>query len=192
MSETARALCLPPPSPDLDPLNHLQLELLRAYRGGQTDERTVRGIHLTINGLSHGLRSESSMGGEGGRGLGRSDCTRASPCLLRGPGGSPPWYSPVHYTGLVFHRQIRANCCLGGSLRLSRTEAGGSASATMTRRVRVGEHWQLWRTGILSRKSLGSRKIELPVRGGSLQWQDSDHSGCQCQWPRWQWQPVLD
>ena len=43
---------------DLDPLNHLQLELLRAYRGGQTDERTVRGIHLTINGLSHGLRSE--------------------------------------------------------------------------------------------------------------------------------------
>ena len=45
-------------SPYLDPLNHLQLELLRAYRGGQTDERTVRGIHLTINGLSHGLRSE--------------------------------------------------------------------------------------------------------------------------------------
>ena len=44
-------------SPYLDPLNHLQLELLRAYRGGQTDERTVRGIHLTINGLSHGLRS---------------------------------------------------------------------------------------------------------------------------------------
>ena len=67
MIETARALGFPPPpSPDLDPLNHLQLELLRAYRGGQTDERTVRGIHLTINGLSHGLRSESSMGAGGG------------------------------------------------------------------------------------------------------------------------------
>ena len=47
---------------DLDPLNHLQLELIRAYRGGQTDERTVRGIHLTINGLSHGLRSEFATG----------------------------------------------------------------------------------------------------------------------------------
>jgi phosphoenolpyruvate carboxylase len=43
--------------PYLDPLNHLQVELLRAHRGGQTDERTVRAIHLTINGLSAGLRN---------------------------------------------------------------------------------------------------------------------------------------
>ena len=43
--------------PYLDPLNHLQVELLRRYRSGQTDERTKRGIHLTINGLAAGLRN---------------------------------------------------------------------------------------------------------------------------------------
>ena len=34
-----------------------QVEMLRAYRSGQTDERTVRAIHLSINGLSAGLRN---------------------------------------------------------------------------------------------------------------------------------------
>ena len=43
--------------PYLDPLNHLQVELLRRYRAGQTDERTRRSIHLTINGLAAGLRN---------------------------------------------------------------------------------------------------------------------------------------
>ncbi len=43
--------------PYLDPLNHLQVELLRRYRAGQTDERTKRAIHLTINGLAAGLRN---------------------------------------------------------------------------------------------------------------------------------------
>jgi phosphoenolpyruvate carboxylase len=43
--------------PYLDPLNHMQVELLRRYRSGQTDERTKRGIHLTINGLAAGLRN---------------------------------------------------------------------------------------------------------------------------------------
>jgi phosphoenolpyruvate carboxylase len=43
--------------PYLDPLNHLQVELLRRYRSGQTDERTKRSIHLTINGLAAGLRN---------------------------------------------------------------------------------------------------------------------------------------
>ncbi|TMH37053.1 MAG: phosphoenolpyruvate carboxylase [Betaproteobacteria bacterium] len=43
--------------PYLDPLNHLQVELLRRYRSGQTDERTRRAIHLTINGLAAGLRN---------------------------------------------------------------------------------------------------------------------------------------
>jgi phosphoenolpyruvate carboxylase len=43
--------------PYLDPLNHLQVELLRRYRAGQTDERTQRAIHLTINGLAAGLRN---------------------------------------------------------------------------------------------------------------------------------------
>jgi len=43
--------------PYLDPLNHLQIELLRRYRGGETDERTRRAIHLTINGIAAGLRN---------------------------------------------------------------------------------------------------------------------------------------
>ena len=43
--------------PYLDPLNHLQIDLLRRYRAGQSDERTRRAIHLTINGLAAGLRN---------------------------------------------------------------------------------------------------------------------------------------
>jgi phosphoenolpyruvate carboxylase len=43
--------------PYLDPLNHLQVELLQRYRSGQNDLRTQRTIHLTINGLAAGLRS---------------------------------------------------------------------------------------------------------------------------------------
>jgi phosphoenolpyruvate carboxylase len=41
----------------LDPLNHIQLALLRRYRAGDTDERTVRAIHLTINGIAAALRN---------------------------------------------------------------------------------------------------------------------------------------
>jgi len=44
-------------TPYLDPLNHLQVELLHRYRAGDTDERTRRAIHLTINGVSAGLRN---------------------------------------------------------------------------------------------------------------------------------------
>ena len=43
--------------PYLDPLNHLQIDLLRRYRAGQTDDKTKRAIHLTINGLAAGLRN---------------------------------------------------------------------------------------------------------------------------------------
>ena len=43
--------------PYLDPLNHLQIELLRRYRAGDTDVLTRRGIHLCINGLTAGLRN---------------------------------------------------------------------------------------------------------------------------------------
>ncbi|MBI1752757.1 MAG: phosphoenolpyruvate carboxylase [Acidobacteria bacterium] len=43
--------------PYLDPLNHLQVELLRRYRAGGADERTERGILLSINGLASGLRN---------------------------------------------------------------------------------------------------------------------------------------
>ncbi len=43
--------------PYIDPLNHLQVELLRRHRAGETDERVQRGIHLTINGIAAGLRN---------------------------------------------------------------------------------------------------------------------------------------
>ncbi|MDQ6620576.1 MAG: phosphoenolpyruvate carboxylase [Pseudomonadota bacterium] len=43
--------------PYLDPLNHLQVELLQRHRAGQSDERTARAIHLTINGIAAGLRN---------------------------------------------------------------------------------------------------------------------------------------
>jgi len=43
--------------PYLDPLNHLQVELLKRHRAGVSDERTRRAIHLTINGISAGLRN---------------------------------------------------------------------------------------------------------------------------------------
>ncbi len=43
--------------PYLDPLNHMQLELLRRYRGGDTQDEVVQGIHLTINGIAAGLRN---------------------------------------------------------------------------------------------------------------------------------------
>ncbi len=43
--------------PYLDPLNHLQVELLRRYRAGDSDDRTERGILLSINGIAAGLRN---------------------------------------------------------------------------------------------------------------------------------------
>jgi len=43
--------------PYLDPLNHVQVELLRRYRSGDREERLLRMIHLTINGLAAGLRN---------------------------------------------------------------------------------------------------------------------------------------
>jgi phosphoenolpyruvate carboxylase len=43
--------------PYLDPLNHLQLELLKRHRGGDAQERVRNGIHLSINGLAAGLRN---------------------------------------------------------------------------------------------------------------------------------------
>jgi len=43
--------------PYLDPLNHLQIELLRRWRAGQRDSRTQIGIHLSINGIAAGLRN---------------------------------------------------------------------------------------------------------------------------------------
>ncbi|UZD55686.1 phosphoenolpyruvate carboxylase [Caldimonas aquatica] len=47
--------------PYLDPLNHLQVELMRRYRqqkdAGQVNERVQRGIHISINGIAAGLRN---------------------------------------------------------------------------------------------------------------------------------------
>ena len=43
--------------PYIDPLHHLQVELVRRYRAGKHDERVQRGIHIAINGLAAGLRN---------------------------------------------------------------------------------------------------------------------------------------
>jgi phosphoenolpyruvate carboxylase len=47
--------------PYLDPLNHLQVELMRRYRtrveGDPVNERVQRGIHISINGIAAGLRN---------------------------------------------------------------------------------------------------------------------------------------
>ncbi|MDQ2734227.1 MAG: phosphoenolpyruvate carboxylase [Pseudomonadota bacterium] len=47
--------------PYLDPLNHLQVELMRRFRRRRADdpgiERVHRGIHISINGLAAGLRN---------------------------------------------------------------------------------------------------------------------------------------
>ncbi|TDV34625.1 phosphoenolpyruvate carboxylase type 1 [Paraburkholderia caballeronis] len=43
--------------PYLDPLNHLQVELIKRHRAGDTNARVRRGLHLTINGIAAGLRN---------------------------------------------------------------------------------------------------------------------------------------
>jgi len=43
--------------PYLDPLNHMQIELLKRYRSGDASDSVVTGIHLTINGIAAGLRN---------------------------------------------------------------------------------------------------------------------------------------
>ncbi len=43
--------------PYIAPLNHLQVALLRRWRGGDQTDLVQRGIHLTINGVATGLRN---------------------------------------------------------------------------------------------------------------------------------------
>ena len=43
--------------PYIEPLNHLQIELLKRHRGGETDERIVEGIKLSINAIATALRN---------------------------------------------------------------------------------------------------------------------------------------
>ena len=44
-------------APYMDPLNHLQVELLKRFRAGDANPRLVTGIHITINGIASGLRN---------------------------------------------------------------------------------------------------------------------------------------
>ena len=43
--------------PYLDPLNHVQVELLKLHRTRSSSEKVLTGIQLTINGISAGLRN---------------------------------------------------------------------------------------------------------------------------------------
>ena len=56
-SNPALARSLRNRSPYIDPLNHLQVALLKRLRAGETDEIVKRAILLTINGIAAGLRN---------------------------------------------------------------------------------------------------------------------------------------
>jgi phosphoenolpyruvate carboxylase len=43
--------------PYIDPLNHLQVELLRRYRAGESDERIQEAIQLSISAIATALRN---------------------------------------------------------------------------------------------------------------------------------------
>jgi phosphoenolpyruvate carboxylase len=43
--------------PYIAPLNHLQMEFIRRWRSGAQDEKTRRGILISINGIAAGLRN---------------------------------------------------------------------------------------------------------------------------------------
>jgi phosphoenolpyruvate carboxylase len=43
--------------PYIDPLHHLQVELVRRHREGELDPRAKNGIHISINGIAAGLRN---------------------------------------------------------------------------------------------------------------------------------------
>jgi phosphoenolpyruvate carboxylase len=38
-------------------LNHVQIKLLKEHRSRSVDEQVLRGIQITINGISAGLRN---------------------------------------------------------------------------------------------------------------------------------------
>jgi phosphoenolpyruvate carboxylase len=56
-SNTALARSIRHRFPYIDPLHHLQVELVRRFREGLADERVRRGIHISINGIAAGLRN---------------------------------------------------------------------------------------------------------------------------------------
>ncbi len=60
-SNTALARSIQHRFPYIDPLHHLQVELIRRYRAGKKpedlDEKVQRGIHISINGIAAGLRN---------------------------------------------------------------------------------------------------------------------------------------
>jgi len=43
--------------PHIDPLHHLLVELVRRYHEGKADDRVQRGIHISSNGITAGLRN---------------------------------------------------------------------------------------------------------------------------------------
>ena len=45
------------PLPYIEPLNLLQVELLKRYRGGENDPRVREGIQLSINAVATALRN---------------------------------------------------------------------------------------------------------------------------------------
>ncbi|GAB3365779.1 MULTISPECIES: phosphoenolpyruvate carboxylase [Giesbergeria] len=57
VNNTALARSIRHRFPYIDPLHHLQVELVRRWREGEGDERVQTGIHISINGIAAGLRN---------------------------------------------------------------------------------------------------------------------------------------
>ncbi|MDD2609010.1 MAG: phosphoenolpyruvate carboxylase [Giesbergeria sp.] len=57
VNNTALARSIRHRFPYIDPLHHLQVELVRRWREGEVDERVQTGIHISINGIAAGLRN---------------------------------------------------------------------------------------------------------------------------------------
>lgn len=56
-NNTALAYSIRHRFPYLDPLHHLQVELVRRWRVGEGDDRVQTGSHIFINGIAAGLRN---------------------------------------------------------------------------------------------------------------------------------------
>jgi len=68
-------------NPWVDPLNHLQVELLRRYRSGDDDELVQRGILLTMSGLATALPSAAVIATESVPSVGDTQLRSAEPSV---------------------------------------------------------------------------------------------------------------
>ena len=117
--------------PYLDPLNHLQVELMRRYRsrraGDAGIERVQRGIHISINGLAAGLRQHGvKRVALNHRSLDRANsdarpsCPNPPPCTMSPAPPSAPGDATIH---LTLHGPATLAAAGTPAIRLERKQA---------------------------------------------------------------------